>query len=638
MILVRQVVLCLLLICTAVATAQNALPTVASRASREENLSIRMQRVPGVLHGRIDGLSIIEGKLCLRVDGVFYSSHIEHYTVRSLDVDPMLNYIDEKATYITCHPASGQLLFTRRNRSGRTALYSCVTNGKRTRAQEVKLDGFNFDIQHPTFTADGNTMVFASDCPMGSEGGLDLWYSIWKGEGWSIPRPLGTTVNSSATDQAPFICGDYLYFCSNRGQQDSMNFDFYACRLVSSDSVHGDTVFSNPIGKGKVQRVIAPLCSNDAECELVLDEKHNCGFWLVHPLDGTEDRLYSFEGTLTSVRLSGVVNYGYSEANLPENFTFPTARSGPLAQCDIAVYDARQPHGTPLFTAHSDDQGRYNIYLQPGYSYRIVFHKDGFRKVEVDYAAWHSGKDEFCVTGKLNDTDAIRLDGYYPNVDYSFSNEWYGTRLFEPAEVGTALGEVGREQLREIAQFLIDNPDTYVYVTTIFTKGSPDFNKLVTMARQDAIEQFFFRQGVPAKVLNNAKYESVIQGEPEDALGNATHFSFSTQPFIGGYDEASWHDNKNSLHHFLEGTDEGLTQRVQMWTPDVMKKNNEAKTDTAAANTQNTASENKVPSSQADTPAIDPSFPQGETSEEEEPSQPSESFRKMLESEVYIQE
>lgn len=653
--LFRHIVLFFLL-GSAAATAQNATPATSSRIPQEENLSIRKQQVPMVKHGSMDGLSIIDGKLCLRVDGVFYSSHIEHYTVRSMDVDPSLENIDDKATFITRHNVTGHLLFTRHNRAGRTVLYRYLTDGKRAKAQEVKLGNFDFDIQHPAFTADGKTMVFASDCPTGSAGGMDLWYSQWQGESWSFPKPLGSIVNSSDDDMAPFICGDYLYFSSNRGQQDSGNFDFYVCRLISSEAVHGDTVYTNPIGKGKVQRLIAPLSSDNADCELVLDEEHNCGFWIVHPLKGEEraDILYSFEGSLASIRLSGTVYYNYSEAWLPSDFTYPTEQHGPLAQCDVAVYDARQPHGTPLFIAKTDSKGRYSIFLQPGYSYKVVFHKDGFKKATVDYTARHDSKDELCVNGSLGEDVQVWLTGFFPNIDYTFLNDWYETQLFDPVDVGTALSRNGREQLQTIAQFLIDNPNTYLYVTTIYTKGSESFNKLVTMARQDAIEQYFFRQGVPAKVLNNAKYESVVQNEQEDNPSNATTFFFSTQPIKGGYDDATWRDNKNSLHHFLEGSDEEPVQRVQMWSPDLMKKNKEnkaardaikestgAKTSPSAPTdpnaTKEASIETNIPAAEINTP--DPSSQVVEPEEEDEvASRPSESFRKMLESGTFNQE
>lgn len=598
----------------------------------------------------MDGLSIIDGKLCLRVDGLYYSSPILHHTVRSMDVDPVLEGIDDKATFITRNNAKGHLVFTRRNRAGRTVLYHYFTEGRKNKVKEVKLGNFAFDIQHPTFTEDGNTMVFSSDCPKGSTGGMDLWYSQWQGENWSYPKPLGSTVNSSSDDVAPFISGDYLYFSSNRGQQDSGNFDFYACRLVSSETVHGDTIFTNPIGKGKVQRLMAPLSSDNADCELVLDEKHNCGFWLVHPRkgEGKADILYSFEGVLTSVRLFGTVHYSYIETWLPSDFSYSKEQHGPLAQCDVTVYNALQPHGIPLYTSKTDGKGHYCIYLQPGNDYKIEFHKEGFEKVVVDYSARHNSKDELCTDDFLGEDGGVLLMGVFPDVDYVFPNDWHETQLFDPADVGTTLSQNGREQLQVISRFLIDNPNTYLYVTTTYTKGSLSFNKLVTLARQDAIEQYLFRQGVSAKVLNNIKYESVIHDELEDSsAGNTTAFFFSTQPVNKGYDDSAWRDNENSLYHFLEGCDDEPTQRIQMWNPDVMKKNKKnAKAErhtsgditnepTETDDTQDDTMERQANGSSVTAPSSQKAEPE---EEEETPSLPSESFRKMLETGTYYQE
>lgn len=61
---------------------------------------------------------------------------------------------------------------------------------------------------HPTLTADGRTLYFASE-RFGGRGGSDLWTSTRNDDGtWTPPVNLGDAINSSADEVTPFIAGD----------------------------------------------------------------------------------------------------------------------------------------------------------------------------------------------------------------------------------------------------------------------------------------------------------------------------------------------------------------------------------------------------------------------------------------------
>jgi Tol biopolymer transport system component len=75
------------------------------------------------------------------------------------------------------------------------------------------------DDQGPTLSADGLTLLFASDRP-GGQGAGDLWISTRASLGTPFGEPvnLGPTVNTSTWDSAPEISSDglTLLFQSNR--------------------------------------------------------------------------------------------------------------------------------------------------------------------------------------------------------------------------------------------------------------------------------------------------------------------------------------------------------------------------------------------------------------------------------------
>lgn len=520
----------------------------------EVNLSVTTQVVSTLKQGRIENVSMMDGRLYFCLDGMMYSSSIDRQTAVGCDVDADLMNKEEGITYVVRHPATGRLYFTKVTHWWRSTLYEYNTEGRRAKAVEVKLKGFDFDVNHPTFTPDGKTMVFDSRDPSGS-GGVDLWYSQWDGNEWSHPKPLGATVNSTANDRTPFINGDYLYFSSNRGNADSANYDLYACRLVSAQQVQGDTVFTYPIGKGKVQRMTAPFSSSQDESNLVYDAKHNCGFWVVRNINDTTqpDKLYSFAGDIIGVRLSGNIQGTYSHERLDETFPYNSKEQNVvLDKVGIAVFDAATPSNIPLYITQSDAQGHYYLYLKPQHSYKIIFHKDGFLNRSIAVDAKH-GNDDLLYVQMSKD---VQLQGYYLNADYIFNNEKENDCLFDQA-VSTTLSDNGRRQLRGIAQYLADNPQLHLYVTVIFTQKKENFNRLVAYSREDAIQQYLWQHGVDIKLLNNAKYETVVASEDDrDSVNNAVLFFFSDEELEGAKDDAAWDDNVNSLRHFLEAGDD----------------------------------------------------------------------------------
>ena len=70
---------------------------------------------------------------------------------------------------------------------------------------------------HPTLTADGRTLYFASE-RHGGKGGSDIWTSTRNDDGtWTVPVNLGETINSSGDEVTPFVSGDgqTLWFSSS---------------------------------------------------------------------------------------------------------------------------------------------------------------------------------------------------------------------------------------------------------------------------------------------------------------------------------------------------------------------------------------------------------------------------------------
>lgn len=115
------------------------------------------------------------------------------------------------------------MIFSRSNKKGRNEegikdlkLYSSeYKNDYWTEAVELNINNKEFASAHPTLSADGRRLYFASDRP-GGYGGMDIWMSEKLGSKWQEPKNLGPTVNTSGQEIFPFISDqETLYYASN---------------------------------------------------------------------------------------------------------------------------------------------------------------------------------------------------------------------------------------------------------------------------------------------------------------------------------------------------------------------------------------------------------------------------------------
>ena len=120
---------------------------------------------------------------------------------------------------------------------GSCDLYVCGKDGEGwTRPQNlggtVNLESWD---SQPCFSADGQTLFFASARP-GGEGGSDIWSTRFiQDKGWTSPVNAGKQINTNKEEMAPFIHADgmSMYF-SSKGHTGMGGFDLYLSRRDST--------------------------------------------------------------------------------------------------------------------------------------------------------------------------------------------------------------------------------------------------------------------------------------------------------------------------------------------------------------------------------------------------------------------
>jgi outer membrane protein OmpA-like peptidoglycan-associated protein/tetratricopeptide (TPR) repeat protein len=101
---------------------------------------------------------------------------------------------------------------------------------------KVELLHFNseeFSCGHPTLSADGQKLYFASDMPGGS-GNTDIWVVERNGDSWGDPTNLGESINTPGREMFPYIHLDGTLYFSSDGYATLGGLDILACRPSES--------------------------------------------------------------------------------------------------------------------------------------------------------------------------------------------------------------------------------------------------------------------------------------------------------------------------------------------------------------------------------------------------------------------
>ncbi|CAN5375633.1 OmpA family protein [soil metagenome] len=149
-------------------------------------------------------------------------------------------------------------------------------NGTWTNIEKLPFSSDEYSVEHPSLSADGKQLYFASDMP-GSLGSFDIYVvDINENGSFGTPRNLGSGVNTPHREQFPFISeGNVLYFSSD-GHPGYGNLDIY--------SSEGN--FST------VKNLGTSINSNRDDFAFVMREGQDEG-WFASNRRGT-DNLYSF--------------------------------------------------------------------------------------------------------------------------------------------------------------------------------------------------------------------------------------------------------------------------------------------------------------------------------------------------------
>ncbi|WP_295178245.1 OmpA family protein [uncultured Christiangramia sp.] len=102
-----------------------------------------------------------------------------------------------------------------------------MVDGEWTNVEKLPFSSEDYSVEHPSLSADGSKLYFASDMPGGS-GSFDIYMVDINEDGtFGTPQNLGAGVNTAHREQFPFISEDDVLYFTSDGHQGFGNLDIY---------------------------------------------------------------------------------------------------------------------------------------------------------------------------------------------------------------------------------------------------------------------------------------------------------------------------------------------------------------------------------------------------------------------------
>lgn len=209
-------------------------------------------------------------------------------SVKSLSATVNTNYHDGPA----CLNADQSILiFTRVNYVvnksnpdfvNRPGVYIATKKGKGwSKAVPFEYNNENYSIAHPTLSADGQYLYFASDMP-GGMGGMDVYVCKKEGDKWGQPKNLGPEINTSGNEVFPYIRKDGTLYFSSDGHIGFGGLDIFSASKIENK-------FTD------VKNLGAPLNSFTDDFGIIFNDDFTTGYFSSDRNGGKgSDDIYSF--------------------------------------------------------------------------------------------------------------------------------------------------------------------------------------------------------------------------------------------------------------------------------------------------------------------------------------------------------
>jgi outer membrane protein OmpA-like peptidoglycan-associated protein len=244
---------------------------------------------------------------------------------------------------------------------------------------ELPFNKNDYNCAHPSLSADGTTLYFASDME-GGKGGMDIYKCTKNADGsWGTPENLGDKVNTSGTEVFPFIASNGLLYFSSNGH----------------DGLGGLDIYETKIKDGKASRIYnmgEPVNSKDDDFGLYLGEDNKNGYISSNrKKGGMDDDIYTLQ-ILRDVKRGKEVLIVTKDKESGEA----------LANTVVKINEE---------TITTNEKGEFQMLVEEDMNYKLTVEKADYYPFEDSLSTKTSPDDSFTKTLTLEKDPKLALIG-----------------------------------------------------------------------------------------------------------------------------------------------------------------------------------------------------------------------------------
>lgn len=318
-------------------------------------------------------------------------------------------------------------------------------------------------VTHPSLSADGKTLYFASNLS-GGIGGLDIWKVTRdsdKGE-WGKPVNLGAEINTPNNEAFPFIHPDGTLYFASTGRPGMGGYDIFIARQKGSSYA--------------VENMGYPINSSSDDFGITFLTGKETGYFTSRRPGGKgEDDVYMFHLPPIAINISGTV--------------IDSKHKKPVEGSIIKLLGN---DGTTVNTQTGAD-GTFKFMMKPNTDYIVIATKKGY--LNGKYKA-----NTFDIKGSKEFTTSIEMTSYekpveVPNIFYDF-DKWN----LKPESTAA---------LDLLIETLNDNPSIIIEMGShTDIRGGLEYNYKLSQNRAQAAVDYLIEKGIPTERLRAKGYAS----------------------------------------------------------------------------------------------------------------------------------
>ena len=342
--------------------------------------------------------------------------------------------------------------------------HDSIVDNEWKKAKTFPYNSPDYSNSHPTLTADGKTMYFASDMP-GGFGGSDIYVTRLANGEWSKPTNLGTGINTGGNENFPVVGIDNKLYFSSNGLKGLGGLDIFVSEITGNSY-------------GTPKNLNYPINSKSDDFGLLWNADKKSGY--LSSNRNNSDRIFTFVVNPYKVVADGKVTN-------KEN-------SAAIAGATIILKNVTTAAVDSVFT---DSDGNYSFELLNDCDYTYEVRKNGYFSVTKD------GIDTKNLTENKTITNNFVLQELVVDKPVVLENP---DMIFYDLDKSDIRPDAIAE-LDKLLKLLNDNPKVKIELSSHTDSRADDkYNQNLSNRRAKAAAEYLHKKGISRKRISSKGY------------------------------------------------------------------------------------------------------------------------------------